>query len=307
MAKKVIIWGMGSDYECLLNSILFEIFKGNIAVEAVVCKKIDIFCKKRDGFPIITKEQIREIEYEYVLVTSSRFFEEIKNEAIAEGIAEDKIIDAHIFTQTFFDFARYSSLIEDPVTIISDDCWSGYAYHQLKLPFSSPFINIDIDNEDYARLILDLDFFLNTELTMIREGNIQEGIYPIARLGDDKRQVRLNLLHDLTFADGKKRWDRRKVRINPKNIFLKMRLATLNEGREESIRAFESVPYKKVLFYNGNEEIRGKFETDRFVWRQNRVGKTEYHWYSAYLRTSYKYDLDLLKLLTGDQSYSRYL
>ena len=56
MAKKVVLWGMGTDYEKLLNQIMFEIYKGNIIVEAVVCKKIDIFCGKRDGFRIITKE-----------------------------------------------------------------------------------------------------------------------------------------------------------------------------------------------------------------------------------------------------------
>ena len=90
----------------------------------------------------------------------------------------------------------------------------GYAYSQLKLPFSSPFINIDIDTKEYAKLILDLEIFLNSELTMIREGNLREGIFPIAQLGDDKKWVRLNLIHDATFSEGKEKWDRRIKRIN---------------------------------------------------------------------------------------------
>lgn len=43
MVKKVILWGMGADYERLLNQIMFEIYIGNIVVEAVVCKKCDFF------------------------------------------------------------------------------------------------------------------------------------------------------------------------------------------------------------------------------------------------------------------------
>lgn len=39
--KKVIIWGMGDNYESLLNQILFEIYKGNISIEAIACRKQD--------------------------------------------------------------------------------------------------------------------------------------------------------------------------------------------------------------------------------------------------------------------------
>lgn len=306
MARKVVLWGMGEDYERLLNQIMFEIYKGNIIVEAVVCKKDDIFCSKRDGFQIVTKEDIHNIKFEYVLVTSSHHYIEIKNEAINEGVSEDRIIDASVFYLTFFDFERYANLIENPITIISDDCWGRFAYHQLKLPFFSPFINIDIDNKEYAKLLSDLNFFLNTELTMVREGNLREGTWPIARLGDDTRQVKLNLLHDVTFAEGKERWDRRKTRINPSNVFVKMRLSILDEDRAESISTFDSLHYKKILFYNGDEAINRKFITDRFIWRQNRLGQVENLIYSVYLMSAFRYDLDILRLLNGDETYSRY-
>lgn len=58
MSKKVIFWGAGGGYERILNQILFEIVKENISVEALVCKKEDIYCSKKDSFPIITKEKL---------------------------------------------------------------------------------------------------------------------------------------------------------------------------------------------------------------------------------------------------------
>lgn len=306
MVKKVLLWGMGDDYEKLLNSILFEIHKGNIVVEAVVCKEEDIFCPQRDGFRIISQKDIKNYEFEYILVMSSHYFKEIKNQAISEGISENRIIDASVFSLQFFDFKLYASLLENPVTIISDDCWSGYVYNRLKLPFSTPFINIYIENDEYIKLIRNLEFFLSTELKMEREGNLQEGIFPIASLGDETNKVNLQLVHDATFAQGKERWDRRKARINLKNIFVKMRFSISDKNKEALIDAFQSVPYKKILFYNGNEEIYGKFKTDRFIWRQYKMDRIEQFCYYDYCRLAYKYDIDILKLLNGDGTYSRY-
>ncbi len=306
MARKVLLWGMGNEYENLLNSILFEIHKGNIIVEAVVCKIDDIFTSKRDGFRIVTKKDVKVLEFDYVLVTSRHYYEEIKKDAMDEGISESRIIDASVLYLPFFDFKRYVNLIENPVTIISDDCWSGYVYNRLKLPFSTPFINIYIENEEYMKLIQNIDYYLKSELTMVREGNLQEGIFPIAALGKGSNQVKMQLVHDATFAEGKENWDRRKERINLENIFVKMRFSISDKNKEILIEAFKSVPWKKILFYNGDEDIYGKFETDRFIWRQHKMDRVEYFCYYDYCRLAYKYDLDILKLLNGDSNYSRY-
>lgn len=131
--KKVIIWGMGDNYERLLNQILFEIHKGNISIEAIACRKQDKYCSIRDGFPVIVKEEIKPDNFDYLIITSTKYFKEIKEEAKELGIEENRIINGQLFHQPLFDFAKYVSLIENPVTILSDDCWG--VWHTIDLVF----------------------------------------------------------------------------------------------------------------------------------------------------------------------------
>lgn len=73
MRRKCIIWGMGRGYEEILNQIRFEIYKENMEVIAVVCRSEDKYCTHRDGFSIISKEEIGGLDFEYVIISSYLF------------------------------------------------------------------------------------------------------------------------------------------------------------------------------------------------------------------------------------------
>ena len=124
-AKKCIIWGIGSGYEELLNQLLFERYKGNISIEALVCREQDRYCSTRDGFPVITKDELEIGTFEYIIITAYTKFQEIRNEILELGVAIKQIINGTRLRLPFFDFQRYVKLIENPVTILSDDCWGG--------------------------------------------------------------------------------------------------------------------------------------------------------------------------------------
>lgn len=123
--KKVIVWGIGNDYEMILNQLMYEILKKNLTCEALVCREKDIYADSKDGFRIIKKSEIMNFQYDYIVISSSQYFIEIKKEIMDLGIAESKVIDGSVFKQPLFDFGRYVSLLENPITILSDDCWGG--------------------------------------------------------------------------------------------------------------------------------------------------------------------------------------
>jgi len=125
MKERCILWGIGRDYEKIINQVHFEMYKGNIVIEALVCRKEDRYCDFRDGVPIIEKEKINAVEFDYLIITSSCFYNEIRAEAIELGVEARKIINGVIFQIPLFDFSLYSELIKNPVTILSDDCWGG--------------------------------------------------------------------------------------------------------------------------------------------------------------------------------------
>lgn len=311
MSRKVLLWGMGNDYELLLNLIKFEILKENMSVEAIVCRDIDRYCKNKDGFVVITKREIINYEFDYLLVTSSQFFWEIKREAIEIGIEEWRIINCSVFRLPLFDFSRYVSLIENPVTILSDDCWGGYTYHRLGLPFNSPLINILWDRDEYAKFIEKPLFYLNTNLQMVREGNFDRGLCPVGKIGTPTDYVTMNFVHNTDFAEAMAQWNRRKDRVNSNNLFIKMGFsANLDEKKiDKYLHTFNTVQYKKVLFYNvlkNNLPIKGQILTNRFIWRQKSGSRVEYFNYCDYLREEYPWDIDILRLLNGEDEFSRY-
>ena len=123
--KKVIVWGIGNDYEMILNQLMYEILKKNLTCEALVCREKDIYADSKDGCRIIKKSEIMNFQYDYIVISSSQYFIEIKKEIMDLGIAESKVIDGSVFKQPLFDFGRYVSLLENPITILSDDCWGG--------------------------------------------------------------------------------------------------------------------------------------------------------------------------------------
>ncbi len=170
-------------YEMLLNSINFEILKNNIIVEAIVCKPEEKYCDIKDGFCVDIIENIPKLQFDYIIVTQSEELENVRHTVSAMGVDKGKVLPGSLMEQPQFDFSRYASLIENPVTILSDDCWGGYVYHRLKLPFSSPLINIHWERKEFSKFIHKAFTYINSDLYMVREGNLDEGIWPIGRLG----------------------------------------------------------------------------------------------------------------------------
>lgn len=304
---KCIVWGMGNDYESILNQIQFEIYKGNIEVIAIVCREEDIYCECRDGFPVFQKENVKNLDFDYVIISSSSYLKQIQAEIINLGIARNRIINGQIFKKPLFDFKMYSQLIKNPVTIITDDCWGGMVYHYLDLPFTSPLVNTHWDKDEYARFIEEPSFYLQSELTMVRDGNLREGIYPIGRLGEPGKYVQIEFVHNIDFSEAKQQWDRRKKRINWNNLFVKMGFKISDQNVKTYLNVFENCKYRKILFYNGDEDIEGKYCTNRFIWHEQKAGRVDHFTYWDYMRGNYLFSIDILKLLTGERDYSREL
>lgn len=303
--SKCIIWGIGGDYEKILNQVLFEIYKKNISVEALVCKKEDKYCISKDGFRLITKKELWNVQFEYIIIASHCFFCEIKKEAMECGIEEKRIINGKVFELPLFDFGRYRKLIENPVTILADDCWAGYVYNRLCLPFSSPLINIAWDRNEYSKFILDPLFYLSTELELVSEGDLKTGIFPIGKLGIGEKSVTLKLVHNTCFEEAKAQWDKRKKRINPNNLFVKMGFKSSEENCEYFIESFSKVKENKVLFYNGDNKVDRSFYTERYIWEECKGDRANYYDYNDYVRATYYYEMDILKLLTSEEIYTR--
>ena len=125
MPHKCIVWGIGNDYEKIVNQLQFEVAKGNIQIEALVARKQDIIESSLDGMRLISKFELRNIKFDFLIISSSVYYMEIYKEALEMGIMEEQIIKGEVMNIPLFDFGRYIRLIENNITILSDDCWGG--------------------------------------------------------------------------------------------------------------------------------------------------------------------------------------
>lgn len=246
--RTCIIWGIGNDYNRLYNSIRFEEHKGNICIAGAVTKKEDMFVKFIDGIPLIDSQGLLDIQFDYIIVCSNAFFHEICDGIQNLGIERYKILNGNVFSYARFDFNRYISLIQNPVSIISDDCWGGEVYHTLSLPFSSPTINIAWKKEEYVKFISDLPYYLGQQLECMREGNFETGEYPVGMLGEGDRKVQMELIHNINFKEASEQWERRKKRINFDNIFVKFGFDKTDNWKLCE-KVFDDLNYKKICLF----------------------------------------------------------
>lgn len=306
--KQCVLWGAGNEYENIVNLIKYEELKGNIKCNAVLSKTKSHFAKKLDGFDIIGKEGLRDVEFDYLIVTAADAYMEIRAEAMAMGVPANRIVPGKVFKLPDFDFNRYVSLLENPVTILSDNCWGGLAYNQLELPFSSPLINTFWEPDSYFKFIQDPFFYLEQPLRMKREGNPQENVYPVGRLGEGDKSVEVQFVHEPSFQRAEKKWNERKQRINKDRVFVKAAVDGNDPRREEYLAIFEQVPYHKICLYSGKTDIKDVVYMKRFEWdwyHKSLNVPFAWHKFGSWFMNNTVALVDLLKLLNEGKDYIR--
>ncbi len=97
------------------------------------------------------------------------------------------------------------------ITIIASSCNGGVIYHDLGLPFLSPFINLWIMPDDFIKLMKNLEEYLSFDLVFM---DMKEKMYPVARLND----IYLYFQHYKTEEEAKSLWEKRLKRINFDNL-----------------------------------------------------------------------------------------
>lgn len=143
-------------------------------------------------------------------------------------------------------------------TIISNNCWAATAVYQpFGLKYNTPTVGLFIMDEDYIKMLENLDYYLSAQLDFIlpqeskyynkisQNGN-KEVNYPIAILGGD---VEIHFLHYSNQKEALKKWQRRCKRINKNRLLIKMSLRDSGYSYHQMIQRFLSLPFpNKICF-----------------------------------------------------------
>ena len=68
--RQCVIWDANDAYEAIINQIKFEELKGNLTCAAILSTSRAGFTKKRDGYAVIGKEDLKNVEFDYLIIAA---------------------------------------------------------------------------------------------------------------------------------------------------------------------------------------------------------------------------------------------
>ena len=306
MASRCVIWGMGEDYDEIVNALHFEIFKGNIEIIAGIMRKEDIVSPFVDGIKVCTADDLENLDFDWLIVASNHYWREIYKTAVTHKVPEDKIIRGKVFNLPNFDFALYENLLRNHVTILADDCWAGTIYHALGMKMYSPLVNIYWPKDSFMRFIGDVRYYLDCPLICEREAELGKSIESIGSLGTEDRKVFLHFVHSMSFAEAKSDWERRLKRINWDNIFVKITLTEQVPNYEKYLEQYKDLPYPKVCFFTKNlgGGVAYIKQFEQYIRKTGNINPLAYG-HLLFDMSWFLKSVDLLKLLNGGNDFLR--
>ncbi len=284
--RKAVLWGTGNDFSRYLNLIHYFELKGDIRVAGVTAKE-EIY-DALYGYKFYKKEMLYQVEFDIVIVMSDLAFREIECE-IRDMRIQAPVVPGAVLSIPGFDFEKYIRIKENVPTIFACNCWGGLMYHRLRLPFTSPFINLFVEGEDYLRFLCTPKDYMDqtVEWSRMAYDEYLSREYPVGVCGD----IEIHFNHYKNFDDAKADWKRRRERIRWDRIFIMM----YTEDDSAAAR-FSQLPYeRKICFVPFKSELQGvytipwrKRENVSFFEIVNGIASGRYH------------DYDILSILSGE-------
>lgn len=145
-------------------------------------------------------------------------------------------------------------------TLLCNNCTGGILYHDLKLQFKSPTVNLFFYYDHFFKFCENFDYYIEQPLVPCEEPIHKPSFdYPVFNLGD----LELHFMHYASYEEAKLKWENRTARINRDNIFVMWTF--FDETDPEWAARFDKLPFKnKVAFtekdlpeYSSLFKIRG--------------------------------------------------
>ena len=196
------------------------------------------------GYRYIDRNDINCVEFDFVIIFTyiTDTLDVILKDIAALGIRDEIVFTHNILKHPAFNIHKFLQLKKNPPSIIGNSCWGGFTYHNVGMPFTSPFINTFIRDCDYIRMLENLNGYMKEELEFvgIEYNEYFKRSYPVANCGD----VPINFVHETSFENAKSCWEKRKHRINWDNLFIMMCTENL-----ELAERFTKLPYQKKICF----------------------------------------------------------
>lgn len=238
---KVLLWIVSNDGRFFQNAINTLGRQHNgveiVGFTAIEECKIDVDGK---NVPVIPPNEIEWENVDVLLVVGAKQIgmSKVTQAARLLNFHEEKLLGDWIACIPGFTLEKYRQLQNSCLSILAMNCFGGEISNTLGLPFRSPIINMFFNEKDYLSFLRKPQAYMEEKLVFKGtkfETNLKFD-YPVVMLGD----VEINMNHYPYFDVAVEIWERRKARINWKNLFV-----TMYTEREDILQEFDALPYNK--------------------------------------------------------------
>ncbi len=325
---RVVVWGMEQDYLRVDQLLRFEILKGNLEVEALVCRAQDKYCSSKDGYPVLTHEQIAAFfnpeskSYpDFVIICINSAFAQIRAELVRlYHYPAVRVLSSSIFLLPCFDFALYANLVLHPVSIIGNDCLAGLIYKRLRLQYTTPLMWTLMATKEYLKLLEHPLEFMQNGLYLRTESNPDPAVnpeedrrkelfeQPIKAMDDNlegelryqNQTVMVKLPHYRCFEEAETKYKRRLARLNTQNLFF-LFCGHEREVSPEITRRLQATgyPYVCAIF---QPDLEHNIFTAKYP---DHVSPYPPMHYWQYMHAKILEHIDVLKMLNGEMNFMR--
>lgn len=167
-------------------------------------------------------------------------------------------------------FPKSSTFKNKTVSVICNNCVGGIYCHDLKIKFNSPFVNLNIAQEDFPFLVKHLKEYMNLDIAELMSNKS----YPVGVFVTNNislRPIVIEFIHYKSFEEALKKWNERRCRINYENIRVILDITSRPDLENCNFKDFCELPYKKVIL-TGGEAGTCKYKID-FKDRPFNVGR----------------------------------
>ena len=219
MSMKVVLWGLGLDYQKMKEQIRKLCECGDLEVAGVTATTPPTQ-KEIDGWRVVSPIDLETLHIDKILICSFRYYREIRDYALTlPGIRPDMPVPGWMVLNKV-DPDEYRSLSEQKISILSNNCWGGVISKTLCLENRSPLKNCWLSDEDYLKILQDPEHYLLKSDPVFEQWlpdiTDHKTLFPQLLLDD----VRIYCVHDTDPDIAIGNWMRRREKLDLDNLFV---------------------------------------------------------------------------------------
>ena len=295
---KLVLWGLGKEYNAHLNLLKVHEALGDIEIVALTANDVPNY-QKLDGWNIKKSCEIKYIDFDYIIVFNEKFFKDIISNIMELGIERKRILPGRIIDIPYFSWDKYLSVYNSQLSIISSNCWGGVIYKTLGMECNSPFKNLWVDPGELCSNYCNLNEILQYEPQFVRwaEDAHSHQEYPVGKIGT----MEIHFNHDSVFSEAVSKWNRRLAKVNYGNLFLE--IYTDRESVVEKFLNLMNDGIQGVCFIP--YECKCDYESEQIYRLKLLPGQSEFYEVvnsnASYGRNGFIYDI--FDMLQGNKRY----